>query len=397
MGSEYSYFLQAIEKAGFSVGSLYVKGLRDTKPIAPSSKIAFQLEVEACKPIEYIAEELQKRGPKIVGVIPDYEGTEETGASLAKYLDLVHNDPAMSVIRRNKALIKQRIQAAGLRVPQTKMCHSADDIRITAHEIGFPLVIKTPSGSSGHNVFRCNDLESLTEKHNIIISTPDDFGLVPDHSVVEEYIEGELLQVKTFSDGKKIHVIDAWLCEKVANQYAFNLHRNSWLVGNPDNKITEYVTKVAALAGITYGPGYTEVIVDKEGPALIEVHARWAYGKQAEMVQEFSNFDPFVATVEIFTGQPIHIPRTIQFSSHVAIASCRSELECKQANIIGLPEIKQLSSYHSSELRWGQNPKYLHPTTNLNEFPLRVWLANKDPEKLHQDVTKLHQLFHINC
>lgn len=95
--------------------------------------------------------------------------------------------PGMSVdvarAFRDKKLMKERVEAAGLRVPRSARAKSARQARAAADAIGFPLILKPIAGAGSADTYRVEDWADLEDK---LART----GHVPEFSV-EEFIEGE--------------------------------------------------------------------------------------------------------------------------------------------------------------------------------------------------------------
>ncbi len=84
---------------------------------------------------------------------------------------------------RDKDVMKQRLQAAGLRVPRACRARSTKQARAAAEQIGFPLIVKPIAGAGSadtHRVATAADLDAVLGA----------VAHVPEVSV-EEYIEGE--------------------------------------------------------------------------------------------------------------------------------------------------------------------------------------------------------------
>lgn len=393
---------EAIHKAGYKALALVLWHDRVT-PSAWGIEAAgydYQIRLSTTDPLEKIEQALQEIAPDIVGFIPTNEPSEEIVCRLAERFGLPHNDPNTAAVRWNKAKVKELAAKAGLRVPAFQVCKSEEEIKDFAQTLSFPVIIKTPAGSASVNVFTCGSLKDLLEKHHIITTTPDDFGNQPTYSVVEEYIGGTEYQVNTFSDGKNIHVTDIWLTKKIDTKFASNLYYNSWLTSPQEpslKSVVEYVKKIAQATGITYGPGHIEVKVDEEGPALIEAHARFGGGKQPELLQELSNFDPYAATVEVFTGGKTTVPHKIEFSAHAAVVSCPTDKTCENGTVSGINEISKLPSFQSFLTGRALSGGRVEPTLNMQNYPLRVSLVDKNLDRLHTSAEKVHQLFQIVC
>jgi hypothetical protein len=92
---------------------------------------------------------------------------------------------------RDKQLMKERIAAAGLRVPHAARVATGSQARATAERIGFPLIVKPIAGAGSADTYRVNDTAEL---ERVLALTRH----VPEVSV-EEFVEGEEFTYDTVS------------------------------------------------------------------------------------------------------------------------------------------------------------------------------------------------------
>ncbi len=75
--------------------------------------------------------------------------------------------PGMSVdtVRgfRDKQLMKERVRAAGLRVPRSKRVRTESEARAAAEEIGYPLVLKPIAGAGSADTHKVDDAKALDD------------------------------------------------------------------------------------------------------------------------------------------------------------------------------------------------------------------------------------------
>ena len=73
--------------------------------------------------------------------------------------------PGMSVDTvmgfRDKQLMKERVRAAGLRVPRSRRVKTEAEMRAAAEEIGYPLVVTPISGAGSADTYRCGSRAEL--------------------------------------------------------------------------------------------------------------------------------------------------------------------------------------------------------------------------------------------
>ena len=98
---------------------------------------------------------------------------------------------------RDKQIMKERVAAAGLRVPRSRRVRTEAEVRAAAEEIGFPLILKPIAGAGSADTFRCCTPEELD---HAILSTRH-----VQEASCEEYVEGEEFTFDTLSvDGQPV-------------------------------------------------------------------------------------------------------------------------------------------------------------------------------------------------
>jgi formate-dependent phosphoribosylglycinamide formyltransferase (GAR transformylase) len=123
------------------------------------------------------------RGREVDRVLANWEVMVLSAARLRERFGV----PGMSVdaVRgfRDKQLMKERVAAAGLRVPKAIRVRTATDARAGAAELGYPLVLKPISGAGSADTYRVDDdreLEAALGRMQHV-----------DEASLEEFIEGE--------------------------------------------------------------------------------------------------------------------------------------------------------------------------------------------------------------
>jgi len=124
-----------------------------------------------------------------------WEPFVELAAWLREQLDV----PGMSLDTarafRDKELMKQRVEAAGLRVPHHTRATTREEVWAAAERFGFPLIVKPIAGAGSADTFRVNDARELEA---VLARTSH----VPEVSV-EEFVDGEEFTFDTVCiDGK---------------------------------------------------------------------------------------------------------------------------------------------------------------------------------------------------
>ncbi|GAB5549906.1 MAG: ATP-grasp domain-containing protein [Sandaracinaceae bacterium] len=95
--------------------------------------------------------------------------------------------PGMSVDTaigfRDKDVMKQRVEAAGLRVPRAARARSARQVWAAAEEIGYPLILKPIAGAGSADTYRVDDAADLQRVLDAVRHVPE--------VSVEEFVHGE--------------------------------------------------------------------------------------------------------------------------------------------------------------------------------------------------------------
>jgi biotin carboxylase len=123
------------------------------------------------------------RGRDIDRVISNWEPLVILAARLRERWGM----PGMSVdaVRgfRDKKLMKDRVEAAGLRVPRSRRVRTEREARAAAEEIGYPLIMKPISGAGSADTHRVNDAKELDHVLPLMRSVAE--------ASCEEYVAGE--------------------------------------------------------------------------------------------------------------------------------------------------------------------------------------------------------------
>jgi biotin carboxylase len=123
------------------------------------------------------------RGREVDRVLANWEVMVVTAARLRERFGV----PGMTVDAvhgfRDKQLMKQRVAAAGLRVPRAERVRTIAETRAAAERIGFPLIVKPIAGAGSADTYRVDDAAAL------------DAALARMHHVTEasceEFVDGD--------------------------------------------------------------------------------------------------------------------------------------------------------------------------------------------------------------
>ena len=135
------------------------------------------------------------RGKTIDRVLSNWEPLVILAARLRERWGM----PGMSVdaVRgfRDKQLMKERVKAAGLRVPRSRRVKTESETRAAVEEIGFPLILKPIAGAGSADTYKVTSKAELESVLKLMRGVPE--------ASCEEYIEGEEFTFDTISIGGK--------------------------------------------------------------------------------------------------------------------------------------------------------------------------------------------------
>ena len=247
---------------------------------------------------------------KLVGVVPLSEIAVEVSDCVASCLGLPHNQLDCVTARRDKGMMKNAVEAAGLRIAKYKRVASMQDVNDAMSRLSlfYPIVLKTPAGMSTTDVFICsNDQEAARAITSIIGKTGPD-GRRVEKALLEEYIGGvefaiNLMAVSSDNNApQRLLVTDVWKYRKT-KQARYDQAE----ICNPDDypSLLRYATKVTEAVGVRVGAAHVELKAEEvnngsfANPVMIEVGARLSGGRKSIMAQSaIQNWNPFEALIQ---------------------------------------------------------------------------------------------------
>lgn len=133
------------------------------------------------------------RGRDVDRVLANWEVLVLTAARLRERLAL----PGMTVDQvrgfRDKQLMKERVAAAGLRVPRSERVRTVAEARAAAEKIGYPLILKPIAGAGSADTYRVENAAELEAALGRMLHVGE--------ASCEEYIDGEEFTFDTVSIG----------------------------------------------------------------------------------------------------------------------------------------------------------------------------------------------------
>ncbi|MBK9516228.1 MAG: ATP-grasp domain-containing protein [Anaeromyxobacter sp.] len=123
------------------------------------------------------------RGRAVDRVLANWEVLVQLAARLRERWGLPGMSPEVVRGFRDKELMKERVRAAGLRVPRSRRVTSEAEVRAAAEVIGFPLILKPIAGAGSADTYRVRTQGELEAAIAAMRGIPE--------ASCEEYVEGE--------------------------------------------------------------------------------------------------------------------------------------------------------------------------------------------------------------
>ncbi len=220
----------------------------------------------------------------------------EPFVELAADLREVFDVPGMSldVARgfRDKELMKQRVEAAGLRVPHHTRANSADEIRVAAERIGYPVIVKPIAGAGSADTYRVNSRDEL----EVVLGKTRHVREVS----VEEFVDGDEFTFDTVCiDGRPAFYNVAWYRPR-----PLIARSNEWVspqvivLKNPDQPELRGGLELGlgVLKALKMGTGFTHMEWYRKANGEVvfgEIGARSAGGHLVDQMNYSSDIDLF--------------------------------------------------------------------------------------------------------
>src|SRR5262249_7956415 len=182
---------------------------------------------------------------------------------------------------RNKRLLRERLEAAG--VPQPRYRVVSVDRDPSAMDIAFPCVVKPLILSGSRGVIRADDRESFSaafRRVRDLLATPEIAARGGDQAraiLVESFVPGPEVALEGLLCGSRLHVLARFDKPDPLDGPLFEetLYVTPSRLPQPMQRaIAEVTARGAAALGLAEGPIHAELRLPPAGPVIIELAAR---------------------------------------------------------------------------------------------------------------------------
>ena len=272
-------FAEAVAGAGVEVvfGTDRCKVLED-----PWGDGALALRFEDARRSAGVIVDYARANP-LDGVVAVGDRPTPTAAWACQALGFLHNSPEAAEACRDKYQSRERLRAAGLRVPTFRRFQVDDDPQAIAAKVEFPCVLKPLALSASRGVIRADTREEFVaafERIRALLRSREVQVLREETSnfiQVERFIPGREVALEGLLDRGRLKVLALFDKPDPLDGPFFEetlYVTPSRLPAETQKEIVAAVGQACKALGLSHGPLHAELRLNREGPWVLEVAAR---------------------------------------------------------------------------------------------------------------------------
>ncbi|KWT61880.1 hypothetical protein ADL21_11410 [Streptomyces albus subsp. albus] len=254
--------------------------------------------------------EVNDRRP-IDGVIPGDEYLVEAAAELAEHHCLPGLSRQTASTVRSKYGTRRILRRAGLPVQRFLTAHSMADAYEAAEKIGFPCVFKPVAAGGSMGVSLARHRRDVAHAYRTAQTALHDFAYVPVDPMncrlvlVEQYLAGREYTVEGFVLTGEVTVYSLTEARHGPLPYFQALAHLGCTppLSSTWPEISSFAAAAVRAVGITGGVFNCEVILTPDGPRLVEINARLAGDRFADITAAVTGLSTPHLAVRAYTGQ----------------------------------------------------------------------------------------------
>lgn len=348
--------------------------------------------------IQELIEEL--KAYDIAAIIAGSDVGVELTDQLNTLMGMKGNSSATTYKRRDKLAQQDALKAAGIRFIRSQEIRSMEEALAFYEELGQKsVVIKPLSGGGSEGVHICNTRTELTDCVAAELNKINVYGIRNETLLIQECIKGKEYVVNTASCKGRHILTDMWFYEKIKMGDEGNAYDYMKLVVDMepgDRELVQYTFQVLDAVDYQYGPCHTELMVDENGPVLIEVNPRLSGGDPPrELALECFGYTAIDCVLDAYLDEE----KFIEFGNsgyrplkHAMYKMLISPKTAKTDVIPAVELFKVLSSVKQQSFERVLKSHQIEKTINVTSSPASAWLIHEDERVLLRDYRVIHYL-----
>jgi biotin carboxylase len=252
---------------------------------------------------------LTQRPRRPAAVFSNSDHLQTSTAVVAGYFGLPGKDWRTAYRAKNKAEMRQRLQALGIdTLWHATVCNPAMLAELA--ELPLPVVAKPREGVASLQVSLARSREELRRQCEAVWA---------DHPgrpmLIEEYIEGPLHTLETLGDGDAMAVLGGFRVELSPPPH-FIEHEAVWQPGPPQGAAAQVLDIIQAF-GVGFGACHTEYVLSAQGPRLIEINYRNIGDYREFLLQDTLGIPLFETVLRLYLGEPLPALQLADHAAHI--------------------------------------------------------------------------------
>lgn len=332
------------------------------------------------------------RGAGIAQVLPGIEIGVELADTLSEALGTLTNGTPLSAARRDKWLMVQALEAAGVRAIPSAVARAPEEALGWAGT-RYPVVAKPRRSAGTDNVWFCAGPPELERAFHRILGERTALCEVSDSALVQEYVSGTEYIVDTVRHGDVTAVTEICRYRKqvLEGGIVYDLVELLPATGAVQDRLAAYAISVLDALHIRFGPAHLEIMMDERGPVLVEVGARLDGTRAPELCEAATNQNQATMSVLCY-ADPHEFERRarVPYSLHKHLLRVHL-ISARSGTITAVPfldDVKGLPSFHSITKMLGPGDR-VRRTTGLVDLPGIVDLAHPCRDTVWADYRRI--------
>jgi biotin carboxylase len=248
------------------------------------------------------------------GVITFSEAAVIAVAAVADALGLPSIGVDAARNSRNKFLMRQAYERAGVPIPAYRYVTELGDALAAGDEFGYPCIIKPTLGAGSHFVYRVDSPEEMKLRFNQAIvgiqtmfwvtAEADGIDLGPLGLLVESFLDGREYLMEALAWDDEVYL--GSVVDRITNEgqnFDDDVHHAPTSLPAEELAKVQHVVKLATHAqGLRRSAMHAEVRYHNGEPYLLEIAARVGGGGLDMIARITADYDPIRAVVDIGRG-----------------------------------------------------------------------------------------------
>lgn len=332
----------------------------------------------------------------------------DVGAELTDKLNTIlgmRGNSSETTYRRHDKLAQQvSLKNAGIRYIKSKEISSIEEaLEFYEHLGGKSMVIKPVAGGGSEGVHICNTKEELVRHINTELNKINVYGTKNVTLLIQECIKGREYVVNTASCNGKHILTDMWFYEKIKLDGERNIYDYMKLIvditpGYRD--LVKYTFDVLDAVDYKYGPCHTELMIDEDGPVLIEVNPRLSGGDMPkELGEECLGYTAIDCILDAYLNEERFEESGRSFYQPLKYAMYKMLISPKNAKADEIPAVELfnvLPSVRAKNFGGVLKTHEITRTVDVLSSPANAWLVHEDERVLMRDYQIIHYM-ESNC